>query len=40
VVQLKTVAAKEFQEKFKLTYIFISHDLSVVEHTSDDIGLM
>jgi peptide/nickel transport system ATP-binding protein len=26
---------KELQEEFKLTYIFISHDLSVIKHISD-----
>ena len=31
---------KELQEKRKLTYLFISHDLSVVEHISDTIGVM
>lgn len=31
---------KELQEKFKLTYLFISHDLSVVEHISDEVGVM
>jgi peptide/nickel transport system ATP-binding protein len=30
----------DLQEKFKLTYLFISHDLSVVEHISDTIGVM
>ena len=30
----------ELQEKYKLTYLFISHDLSVVEHISDTIGVM
>ncbi|WP_187373131.1 ABC transporter ATP-binding protein [Bacillus rubiinfantis] len=31
---------KDLQEQFKLTYLFISHDLSVVEHISDYIGVM
>lgn len=31
---------KELQEKLKLTYMFISHDLSVVKHISDRIGVM
>jgi len=31
---------KDLQEKFKLTYLFISHDLSVVEHISDEVGVM
>lgn len=31
---------KELQEKHNLTYLFISHDLSVVEHISDTIGVM
>ena len=31
---------KDLQEKHKLTYLFISHDLSVVEHISDTIGVM
>lgn len=30
----------DLQEKFKLTYLFISHDLSVVEHISDHVGVM
>ena len=29
---------KELQEKRNLTYLFISHDLSVVEHISDTVG--
>ncbi len=31
---------KELQEKYGLTYLFISHDLSVVEHISDAVGVM
>ncbi|MBP5428740.1 MAG: ATP-binding cassette domain-containing protein [Clostridia bacterium] len=31
---------KELQEKYRLTYLFISHDLSVVEHISDTVGVM
>ncbi|MDD7389138.1 MAG: ATP-binding cassette domain-containing protein [Lachnospiraceae bacterium] len=30
----------DLQEKYKLTYLFISHDLSVVEHISDTVGVM
>jgi len=30
----------DLQKKFNLTYLFISHDLSVVEHISDSIGVM
>ena len=31
---------KDLQEKYNLTYLFISHDLSVVEHISDAVGVM
>jgi oligopeptide transport system ATP-binding protein len=30
----------EFQERFKLTYLFISHDLSMVRHISHRVGVM
>lgn len=31
---------KKLQKQFNLTYLFISHDLSVVEHISDTVGVM
>ncbi|MCW1929278.1 ABC transporter ATP-binding protein [Bhargavaea beijingensis] len=31
---------EEIQDEFKLAYLFISHDLSVVRHTADEIGVM
>lgn len=31
---------QDLQEEFKLTYLFIAHNLSVVEHVSDRIGVM
>ena len=31
---------KDLQEQHDLTYLFISHDLSVVEHISDSVGVM
>jgi oligopeptide transport system ATP-binding protein len=30
----------EFQERFKLTYLFISHDISMVRHISHRVGVM
>ena len=30
----------DLQEKFNLTYVFITHDLSVVKHISDEIAVM
>ncbi|MEW4370051.1 ABC transporter ATP-binding protein [Paenibacillus kandeliae] len=31
---------KEIQKEFKLTYLFISHDLGIVRHMCDEIGIM
>ena len=31
---------KELQKQRQMTYLFISHDLSVVEHISDTVGVM
>ena len=31
---------KDLQDEFNLTYLFISHDLSVVEHVSDKVAVM
>lgn len=31
---------KDLQKQLQLTYVFISHDLSVVKHISDEVGVM
>jgi peptide/nickel transport system ATP-binding protein len=31
---------QDLQKEFKLTYLFISHDLSVIEHMSDNVAVM
>lgn len=31
---------KDLQEQFQLTYVFISHDLGVIRHISDRVGVM
>lgn len=39
-VQSQILNLMEELEKFKLTYVFIAHDLSVVKHISDRVGVM
>jgi peptide/nickel transport system ATP-binding protein len=40
-IQAQTInLLQDLQEEFDLTYLFIAHDLSIVEHISDRIGVM
>jgi peptide/nickel transport system ATP-binding protein len=40
-IQAQTInLLQDLQEEFDLTYLFITHDLSVVEHISDRVGVM
>jgi oligopeptide/dipeptide ABC transporter ATP-binding protein len=36
----KFIICDELQEKFNLTYLFVAHDLAVVEHISDFVAVM
>lgn len=31
---------KDVQQEFNLTYLFISHDLGIIRHMCDQIGIM
>ncbi len=40
-IQAQTInLLQDLQEEFNLTYLFITHDLSVVQHISDRVGVM
>ncbi len=40
-IQAQTInLLQDLQDEFDLTYVFVAHDLSVVEHISDRIGVM
>ena len=39
-VKMIVICNKELQEKFKLTYLFITHDLRIVRHVADHVMVM